>query len=208
MSAVLNFWKERKFSRKIIVTFLLAVFTLSTISSHAAEASFKSPPNDISINKLVNGGEFTSELNEYFDSVIEQAIIYDEAGNVKSFDFEVIKEKLGASAELDELQLQLEQDGADCYIEPEMGIMLNPGGEFKEDQKIVKKQKACFEKKLKNNYKDYLGLNAIATVWTAVKSARYRTAANVLIKNGVKANATTLGITLSYYYVQCMITSS
>ena len=193
--------------RKIIVTFLLAVFTLSTISSHAAEARFKGPSNDISINKLVNGGEFTNELNESFDSVIEQAIIYDEAGNIKSFDFEVIKEKLGASAELDELQLQLEQDGTDCYVEPEMGIMLNPGGEFPDQQEIVKKQKACFEKKLKDNYKDYLGLNAAATVWSAVQSARWRVAADVLIKNGVKANATTLGITLSYYYVQCMITS-
>ncbi|MEK4404372.1 hypothetical protein MKZ26_07955 [Sporosarcina sp. FSL K6-6792] len=193
--------------RKIIITFLLAVLTLTTISSHVAEANFKNPANDINMDKLVNGGELTNELDETFDSVIEQAIIYDEAGNIKSFDFEVLKENFGSSAELDELQLQLEQHGTECYVEPEMTIMLNPGGEFPDMQETVRKQKACFEKKLVNNYKDYLGLNAVATVWEAVKSARYRVAADVLIKNGAKTNANALGISLGYYYVQCAISN-
>ncbi|WP_338653506.1 hypothetical protein V6B14_17805 [Sporosarcina psychrophila] len=189
--------------RKISITFLLAVFTLTTISSHAAEANFKNPVNDINMDKLVNVGELANELDETFDSVIEQAIIYDEAGNFKSFDFEVFEEKFGASSELDELKLQLEQYETECYIEPKMGIMLNPGGEFPDMQAKVLKQKKCFEKKLVNNYKDYLGINTMATVYSAVKGLRYREAANVLIKNGAKTNAAALGITLSYYYLQC-----
>lgn len=193
--------------RKIIVTFLLAIFALSTISSQAVEANFKEPANETSINKFVNGGELANELDESFDSIIEQVFVYDVSGNLIDFDFEVLKEKLGASAELDELQLQLEQDQAECHVEPEIGIMLNPGGEFPDQQEIVKKQKACFEKKLKDNYKDYIGINTVATVWSAVQSARYRVAAEELIKRGVKANATALGITLSYYYAQCIITS-
>lgn len=193
--------------RKIIITFLLAVFTLTTISSHAAEANFKVPANEINMDKLVNVGEQANELDESFDSIIEQAIIYDEAGNFKSFDFEVFEEKFGASAELDELKMQLEQYETECYIEPEMGTMLNPGGEFPDMQESVKKQKQCFEKKLVANYKDYLGINGLVTVYEAVRSARYRDAADVLIKNGARTNAVALGITLSVYYLQCAISN-
>lgn len=110
--------------------------------------------------------------------------------------------------ELDGLNSEKEQGSNNLfYDEPQMQPFLNPSGEPWQDQAKINRIKVCFEKKVKNNWKEVTTIGAMTTVWTAVRDARYRKAAEAIIKTGAKGNALTIGATLTYYYTGCVLSS-
>lgn len=186
---------------KKVISFMLAFLMVFTaISSTTAFAQEKVLSKE---EQIANNIEFESDLEESLDFILENAIIRDASGNVTNFDFELIEEKYGKSADLDAFKLEIQQDQIECGIEePEMDMLLNPNGEFEDLN--VQRTKKCFYGKIKKNFVEVTSVSAMASIYTAVKQARYRVAAQKIIKAGAKGNIVTLSFQLLYYYTGCV----
>ena len=140
--------------------------------------------------------EEVEQLAEDLEFLFEEAAIKDEHGLVIGYDFDLLEERFGSSADI-ELLKGIVNGTADCNCEVE-----------EEQEPVFAPMDAgvdrCIEKKLKKNYGEFIKVSTYTTLVGYITSGKYKSAAKKLLDIGVKGNAVSLVGTLSYYLASCV----
>lgn len=176
-----------KKSFMLMIVFTLVMLQFSGIAS-ATQANVS----------LTDEEKEIEELAEKLEFMFEEAIISDGEGGV-TLDFDKIEEKYGSSQDLEALKIEVESTDITCEVDE--GDLVTTAAAKGSD--AVNK---CMNDKIKNNWKDFIGVAAFATAIDYAISGDYTSAAKKLVKAGVRGNVVSIAGTLAWYFSSCLVT--
>ena len=115
--------------------------------------------------------------------IVEDASIKDLNGDIVTLDFEKIESTFGSSIELEEVK-----------------------GDFSKAFWRTPAVDRCIERKIKNGIGEFLSVSFISTVIGYITDGDYVSAAEKLLKAGVKGNLVSVIAQLTYYLGYCIYT--
>lgn len=87
------------------------------------------------------------------------------------------------------------------HSDVDVGIMLNPGGEFGDNGS--NKIRKCIHTKVKNNWKELVGAALISQAINDIMNKKYTAGAKKLIRAGAKGTVVGIAGTLAVFYISC-----
>lgn len=125
---------------------------------------------------------------------MEEAAIYDEAGNVTNFDFQALENEFGNLEEFQLLEKEIENDSNK-----------NLSNENQITTYATTTWKGCMTEALK----DHFGIAVIEAAltggfWAYLEKKAYKEAAKLLLKIGIGGNIIGLTAFLTYYSAKCL----
>ncbi len=161
-------------TKSLIMTIIFTLLLVPISFTHPVEATYE--PSQQEIDQLAQELEF----------MFEEAAYKNSNGDFVDFNFELLKEKYGSD---DQVILELEE-----LVKPNSSVI----------QARTAAVDRCIERKIKAAYKEYFSVTAMVTIVNYIKEKNYKSAAERILKAGVRGNIVGITAQITYWLVTCI----
>lgn len=161
-------------TKSLIMTIIFTLLLAPISFTHPVEAAYE--PSQQEIDQLAQELEF----------MFEEAAYKNSNGDFVDFNFELLKEKYGSD---DQVILELEE-----LVKPNSSVI----------QARTAAVDRCIERKIKAAYIEYFSVTAMVTIVNYIKEKNYISAAERILKAGVRGNIVGITAQITYWLVTCI----